>query len=262
MDHETVGRIWNENAHAWTELARAGYDVYRDHLNTPAFLDLLPDVLGAKGLDIGCGEGHNTRMIAAGGARMTGVDISEVFLGHARASEARDPLGIEFLHASAVALPFVDGEFDFAVATMSLMDIPETGQAIMEAHRVIKPRGFFQFSIAHPCFDTPHRRNLRNADGETYAIEVGRYFDNQNGDITEWTFGQAPRELREKHGLFRVPRFTRTMSEWITLLIDVGFLVEAVREPRPSEEAMREHPSLQDASVVAYFIHFRVRKPS
>ena len=36
-DHE-AGQYWNDNAEAWTKLARAGYDIYRNHLNTPAFL--------------------------------------------------------------------------------------------------------------------------------------------------------------------------------------------------------------------------------
>ncbi len=52
-------------------VARAGYDVFRDHLNTPAFFALLPDVAGLSGLDIGCGEGHNTRLLARRGARVT-----------------------------------------------------------------------------------------------------------------------------------------------------------------------------------------------
>jgi trans-aconitate methyltransferase len=64
MDHEEVGRLWNANADAWTKLSRAGYDVYRDYLNTPAFFTMLPDVDGLSGLDIGCGEGHNTRLLA------------------------------------------------------------------------------------------------------------------------------------------------------------------------------------------------------
>ncbi len=42
-------------------MARAGYDFYRDQFNTPAFLDLLPEVRGLHGLDVGCGEGYNTR---------------------------------------------------------------------------------------------------------------------------------------------------------------------------------------------------------
>jgi hypothetical protein len=35
MDHEEVGRYWDENAEMLTELVRAGYDHYRDGLNTP-----------------------------------------------------------------------------------------------------------------------------------------------------------------------------------------------------------------------------------
>jgi hypothetical protein len=31
MNHEEVGRVWNGNAEAWTKVARARYDVYRDH---------------------------------------------------------------------------------------------------------------------------------------------------------------------------------------------------------------------------------------
>jgi hypothetical protein len=54
MDHEEGGRYWNANAGAWTKLGRAGYDVYRDYLNTPAFFAMLPDVGGLAGLDIGC----------------------------------------------------------------------------------------------------------------------------------------------------------------------------------------------------------------
>ena len=60
MNDREAGQLWNENADAWAELARAGYDVYRDHLNTPAFLAMLPNVSGLRGLDIGCGEGHTT----------------------------------------------------------------------------------------------------------------------------------------------------------------------------------------------------------
>ena len=34
--------MWNANAAAWTELSRAGFDRYRDLVNTPAFFRLLP----------------------------------------------------------------------------------------------------------------------------------------------------------------------------------------------------------------------------
>lgn len=154
MNHEEVGGYWNKNAAVWTRLARAGYDVYRDYLNTPAFFELLPAVGGLSGVDIGCGEGHNTRLLAKRGACITAVDISEVFLQYAQQAEEEEPLGIDYRVASAVELPFGDATFDFAVGFMSFMDIPETERVLAEAYRVLKPGGFLQFSIEHPCFNS------------------------------------------------------------------------------------------------------------
>jgi ubiquinone/menaquinone biosynthesis C-methylase UbiE len=261
MNHEEVGRFWNGSADTWTKLARAGYDVYRDHFNTPAFFELLPGVEGLSGLDVGCGEGYNTRLLAQRGARVTAIDIAEVFIEQAKQSEALEPLGIDYRIASAVELPFADATFDFATGFMSFMDIPETNRVLREAYRVLKPGGFLQFSITHPCFDTPHRRNLRNRDGVTYAIEVGDYFRNLDGEITEWIFGATPPHVKQGLRKFKTPRFTRTISQWLNLLIDTGFLLERMAEPSPSDETIRAHPDLQDAQVVAYFLHIRVRKP-
>jgi hypothetical protein len=143
---------------------------------------------------------------------------------------------------------------------MSLMDIPETDRALAEAYRVLKPGGFLQFSITHPCFDTPHRRNLRDERGITYAIEVGDYFRNLEGEVSEWLFGAATPEAKAGLKKFKTPRFTRTVSQWVNLLIESGFLLERMEEPRPSDETVRACPDLQDAQVVAYFLHFRVRK--
>jgi len=215
MDDRDVGRLWNENAEVWTRLARSGYDVYRDRLNTPAFLAMLPDVDGLRGLDVGCGEGHNTRLIAKRGARLAAVDIAEAFIGHAREEEERAPLGIDYRVASALELPFADGSFDFVTAVMCLMDMPDVERAVAEAYRVLKPGGFFQFSIMHPCYDTPHRKNLRDAQRRTYAYEVGGYFETLEGKVEEWTFSAAPEDVRKSVAKFKVPRFTRTLGRWL-----------------------------------------------
>ena len=261
MNHKEVGRYWNESADSWTRLARAGYDVYRDYLNTPAFFAMLPSVAGLAGLDIGCGEGYNTRLLAGRGAKVTAVDISETFVAYAQEAERERPLGIHYEVASAVELPFADASFDFATAFMSLMDVPETDRALAEAFRILKPGGFLQFSITHPCFDTPFRRNLRNEQGHTYAIAVGEYFRNLNGEIDEWLFSAAPASAKQGLRKFRIPRFTRTISEWFKLIIAIGFLLEQIEEPRPTDETITECPDLQDAQVVSYFLHLRLRKP-
>lgn len=261
MGERDVRRCWEGNAEAWTQLARAGYDVYRDQLNTPAFLKLLPDIQGLKGLDVGCGEGHNTRLLAQAGARMTGLDIAPTFIRHARDTEARQPLGITYVEGSALELPFAGNTFDFLVAIMSLMDMPEVHRVLAEIHRVLMPGGFFQFSILHPCFDTPHRKNLRGRDGLTFAYEIGGYFHELRGDPSEWIFSAAPPHERARFPKFRVPRFTQTLSSWLNLVLDKGFVIERFAEPCPSAETVKVHPSIQDAQIVAYFLHVRLRKP-
>jgi ubiquinone/menaquinone biosynthesis C-methylase UbiE len=262
MDHLTVGRYWDENAEVWTRLVREGYDVYRDHLNTPAFLAMLPPVDGLLGLDIGCGEGSNTRQLARRGARMVAVDISQTFVRHATAEEAREPLGVRYARASAVQLPFPDDAFDFATAFMSLMDVPGQDGALREARRVVRPGGFFQFSITHPCTDTPHRRILRDATGRTYALEVGRYFEQRRGELETWIFGAAPAELRATLRPFRVPRFHRTLSSWLNGVIDAGWVIERVGEPSAGDDAVARCPHVQDTQVAPFFLHVRCRRPT
>lgn len=255
-----MGKFWDANAADWTKLARAGCDVFRDHVNTPAFMSMLGEVKGLKGLDIGCGEGHNTRLIASRSAAMTAVDISEVFINQARQKEQEQPLGIEYKIASAVELPFSDAEFDFAVATMSFMDIPETERVISEAYRILKPGGFLQFSICHPCFVRPDMDWITDDNGKRVAMKVKDYYSDVNGDIEEWIFSDIPGELQENVGNFRIPAFTRILSKWLNLLIETGFVLEKFAEPKAEDEAVKKYPSLSITQIVAWFLIIRCRR--
>ena len=119
--------------------------------------------------------------------------------------------------------------------------------------------GHHIFSITHPCFDTPHRRTLRDEGGLTYAVEVADYFRNMQGDVVEWLFSGAPPQVRESLPKFKVPRFTRTLSQWLNLLMDTGFVLERFQEPRPDDQTVLKRPEIRGAQVVAYFLHIRAR---
>jgi ubiquinone/menaquinone biosynthesis C-methylase UbiE len=261
MDPSTVAAHWEANAEAWTRHSRAGYDVYRDALNTPAFLAMLPPIVGLDGLDIGCGEGSNTRQIARLGARMTAIDIAPTFIRHAQESETAEPLGIRYLSGDGMALPFADASFDFATAFMSLMDMPNQSAVLKEANRVLRPGGFLQFSILHPCFVPPRRRNVRDADGEPVAVEIADYFDTTDGKVETWWFSTLPAAERAKVDPFRVPRFHRTLSQWVEMVVGAGLAIEAFGEPRASVEAAAAEPVIADTRVAPIFLHVRARKP-
>jgi SAM-dependent methyltransferase len=261
MKRTEVARYWEANAATWTRHARAGYDIYRDGLNTPAFLDMLPPVHGLSGLDIGCGEGSNTRELVRLGAKVHAIDVAPTFIHYARDAEKTELLGITYLVADATDLPFGSGSFDFATAFMSMMDMANQGAALCEAARVLRPGGFLQFSILHPCFVPPHRRVLREPNGTTRAIEVGGYFDDTDGRIDTFRFENIPDEERQKTQPFRVPRFHRTLSGWVHLIVEAGLVIERFGEPRVSPKVAEAEPALEDTLVAPIFLHIRAVKP-
>jgi SAM-dependent methyltransferase len=261
MKPAEVADHWEANAETWTRHARAGYDIYRDALNTPAFMAMLPPVKGLHGLDVGCGEGANTRLIAARGASMQGIDIAPTFIRHAREAEAAEPQGIVYQVGDGMALPYADASFAFATAFMSLMDMPDQHRVLMEMARVLQPGGFLQFSILHPCFVPPHRKVLRDAEGRTRAIEVAGYFDDTAGRVDCFWFSPVPQEERARVAPFRVPRFHRTLGEWVGFIRQAGLVIEELREPRATPEQAQAQPVVEDSRVAPLFLHVRVTKP-
>jgi SAM-dependent methyltransferase len=259
MDEHENARYWEGNADEWTRLTRRGYDTSRDLCNSPAFFQLLPDVRGLSGLDLGCGEGHNTRQLANRGARMTALDIARGMIGPAHAAERDNPRGIVYVRGSGLALPFSAGAFDFATAFMSLMDMPDHRRVLAEVQRVLKPGGFFQLSITHPCFQTPMWQWLYDDAGRRRAMVCGDYFRELDGHVEEWTFGAARRDGLEPRN-FRIPRFTHTLDTWLNMFLDSGFVLERFCEPTVDDATLAQHPTMHDHRIIAYFLIVRLRR--
>ena len=97
-----VVKVWDEAAESWIEFVREGKDYYREGLNNPATFRLIGNVKGKRVLDLACGEGYNTRILARKGAVVVGVDFSEKMIERARKDESVDRLGITYLVSDAV----------------------------------------------------------------------------------------------------------------------------------------------------------------
>src|SRR5918997_518092 len=65
-----------------------------------------------RALDVGCGSGRASLVLAGAGARVTAVDLHEPFLHRTRAAAARAGLRVAVERASMTALPHPDGTFD------------------------------------------------------------------------------------------------------------------------------------------------------
>lgn len=263
-DHD-VAKRWNDNADQWTVDVRAGFDSYRELFTWPAFERFVGQVAGLCAIDLGCGEGTNTRRLARAGARMTGVDLSERFITHARAAEADDPLGIAY-HVGSYSerTPFPDGTFDLAVSTLAFMDGADLPGAMREAYRLLRPGGAIAFSVLHPCHVTAGLRWERDGTGHITGLVVDRYHDRT--PFTEhWRFGDrpVPSDGRNHVEGFAVPRFPRTLADWINAIVDTGFVIERVEEPVPDPEAIGKHSRFSRwRDLAAFLLMVRARRPT
>jgi SAM-dependent methyltransferase len=218
------------------------------------FLDFLPPLAGRTIIDLGCGEGRNTREFARRGARVTGIDVSARMIEAAVASEAEVPLGIDYRLASFSDLSqWPDRSFDLVVSTMALMDGPDFEGAARQAYRVLRSGGGFYFNVLHPCFVTPVQKWLRDDQGREIGFQVGEYFT-ENVHMDLWRFNAAPEEDGQ---LFAVPRFPYRLESYINGLCAAGFRIAKVQEPRPSEEMVAGYPRLEPyRRHIPIFIYF------
>ena len=95
------------------------------------------EMLGMRVLDVGCGTGRLSRLLAERGAKVWGVDPSGEMLEQAR---ERAPHGAGFKRGRAEALPFRDAWFDRAVLWL-VVHLVDRGRAVPELGRVLGPGG-------------------------------------------------------------------------------------------------------------------------
>lgn len=95
-------------------------------------------------LDVGCGSGWATRLMAslASEGRAVGIDISDEMVRVANESSQDFP-NTEYRVASAAKLPFADGEFTHAFSMESLYYYVDMAGALNEIRRVLRPGGMF-----------------------------------------------------------------------------------------------------------------------
>ena len=208
-------------------------------------------------LDLGCGEGHNTRLLAGRGARVAALDVAEAFI--AAAAEAGGP-GIRYLVGDGEVLPFRASSFDAVTAFMSLMDVADPERVLHVVARVLRPGGFIQFSVLHPVIAAPVGRWVQDESGVRQGRVVGDYF--YQGPLTEtWSFGAAPAEFRERHQPFTITYARRTVTGWLSAVLASGLLIEAATEPCADQRTAAAHPEVADTRIAPYFLIVRARKP-
>lgn len=248
--HLDPREAWNVGADAYIDFVESGADYYRRLVHGPALLQACGDVRDAQVLDLGCGHGYFSRLLAEAGAGVTGIDFADNLLARALELESTEPLGITYLlmDASQIATCFGEGSFDLVTGCMALQDMADPGQVLQAAGRILQRRGRAVFSVPHPCTELPVREWQRDEDGAKRALCLDRYFETGPA-VCHWSMARL-----KYH--WRTPSRRHTLSEWAEFIRDAGFHIRALGEPRPDAELVAAHPPLEDCSRMPFFLIF------
>ncbi|MFX1606870.1 MAG: class I SAM-dependent methyltransferase [Promethearchaeota archaeon] len=166
---------WDEVANDYHRtVGETGDSYHRTYVN-PVIFDILGDVENLSILDLACGQGYLSRILARKGARVVGVDLSEKMLEIAKESEASEPLGVKYIQCNSGDMREIEGSsMDCVVSTFGFHDIKEIESTIEECSRVLKEGGRLVFAIPHPL--TYARRTQ---DEEGYYLKMRHYMSLQ-----------------------------------------------------------------------------------
>jgi len=136
-------------------------------------------VQGREVLDAACGEGYGSHLLAARAKAVTGLDIGEEAVAHARERYQRDNL--RFDQGDATKLPYEDDRFDVVVSFETLEHLESQEKLLAEFRRVLRPEGFLVIS-------SPDRKTYSDETGYDNPFHVRELYRDELESLITSTF--------------------------------------------------------------------------
>ena len=207
---------WDKVAEEYDQVMGESRDFNQSHYLMPSILKMLGEARGSRVLDLGCGGGYLSVMLAKRGAKVVGVDSSERMVAIAK---ERTPRGIRvrYLVGDASEIKGVGrGAVDCIVSNMVFHNLSDIEGAASECARVLKRGGRLIFSMVHPL---RYVSEIKKDRGGYYA-EVRGYGRNH----------RVLNRLVKKNNWSRVYAYHRPLGFYLSILISAGFVISGFDE--------------------------------
>lgn len=187
---------------------------------------MFPDDLeGKDAIELGCGTAYVSSWMERRGARVVGIDNSEVQLRTARRMQQEHGMEFPLIHGNAETVPYPDESFDFAVSEYGACLWADPYAWIPEAARLLRSGGRLSFLtnswLLMLC--------MPDVDGVAATNEMVRP-----------AFGMHRVEWPDPDDIG--VEFHLSHSDWIRLFRKNGFEIEELVELRPAEDAYSRYP--------------------
>ena len=211
----------------------------------PSLRSLLPDLRGARILDLGCGFGWFSRWAREQGAQsVLGFDVSENMLKRAIEMTSDDAIVYRKFDLEQTELP--EAGFDLVFSSLALHYVENLGRVFRSVFRALVPGGWLIFSTEHPIYTAPRRPNwLIQNDG--HRILADRPILAEGSRVTDW----LTKGVIKQH---------RTIGTTVNLLVRSGFALTHLDEWGPADDQIAAHPEWAEHRDRPMFLLVAARK--
>ncbi len=210
------------------------------HTSTVRLLGVEP---GMEILDVACGEGSLSRLLAKAGAEVTGFDASPSLIQQA---ERQAPPRSRYFVADATdfAKHVTPASFDAATCTMALQNIERFEEAIRHTADALKPGAPFVFVLNHPCFRVPRQSGWGwDEQRKLQYRRVDKYLSSYGVDMLAHPGSDPSVKTYSYH---------RPLSAYMAALAKYGFVVAGLeewvsnRESKPGGHSRAENAAREE----------------
>lgn len=138
---------FSDLAHRWWDTSSEFKPLHDINPLRLDWIDARSPLSGRRVLDVGCGGGILSEGMAARGAQVTGIDLSEKALGVARLHLFESGYDVDYRHVSAEEFAQAHaGEFDIVTCLEMLEHVPDPASTVAACAKLVKPGGTVHFS--------------------------------------------------------------------------------------------------------------------
>ena len=157
-------------------LGMGSAEIHHEHRHRYEFAAILAG--GSDVLDLGCGSGYGSMLLAAAGANVQAIDIDPVSV---EAAQTAYGSAARFTSASAYDVPFDDANFDVVTCFEVIEHVDEPQRVIDEAARVLRPSGVLIISTPMKAeynrgLLNPNPFHVHEMEHDEFAPLVARQF--------------------------------------------------------------------------------------
>lgn len=191
----------------------AGLDRSFHEILAPSILTVVSRAKPLKALDMGCGSGRLTSLVAKYAGSVTAVDPSNVSIDLAQVDNYRT--NVTYVRSSIEKFAINSAEkFDFVYSNMVLMDVSDLADFLESAFQLSHNGAEFHATLTHPFFWPRYS-----------GYDVSEWFDYRKEMHIESPFRISSEILREK-----TTHIHRPLERYVSCLYQAGFRDVRIRE--------------------------------